>query len=205
MFSLTQIIALLQTYGYFLIFPIAFVEGPIIAVLCGWLASAGILNFLTAYLVLISGNLAGDAFYYALGYWGGTALIKKWGHWFRLDLEKTIKLKKYFDDHGGKILLWAKIAPDLSATVILAGAGLARFNFLTFFRYGLLVEIPKTAILMMIGYLAGDAYQKIVNYFDYLGAIFSLIWVVVIGVIIFFYWRRSQGLKELARVEKQID
>lgn len=202
MFTLAQVVVLLKTYGYLLIFPIAFVEGPIIAVVCGWLAGAGILNFLVAYLVLIAGNLAGDAFYYALGYWGGTAVIKKWGHWLRLDLEKTVKLKKYFDDHGGKILLWAKIAPDLSAAVILAGAGLARFNFLTFFRYGLLVEIPKTAVLMLVGYFVVDAYQKIVNYLDYLGAIFSLIWVIVIGVVIFYYWRRSRGLRELVETEK---
>lgn len=205
MFSLAQVVVLLKTYGYFLIFPIAFVEGPIIAVICGWLASVGILHFGFAYLVLIAGNLVGDAFYYTLGYWGGPALINKWGHWFRLDGEKTLKLKKYFDNHGGKILLWAKIAPDLSATVILAGAGLARFNFLTFFRYGLMVEIPKTAILMFVGYLVGDAYQKIVNYFDYLGAVFSLIWVVVIGLVIFYYWRRSPGSKELAAVKEQVD
>lgn len=205
MFTLAQVVVLLQTYGYFLIFPIAFVEGPIIAVICGWLAGAGILDFAVAYMVLIAGNLAGDAFYYALGYWGGPAAIKKWGHWFRLDLDKTVRLKKYFDDHGGKILLWAKIAPDLSATVILVGAGLARFNFWTFFVYGLMVEIPKTAILMLVGYFVVDAYQKIVNYFDYLGAIFSLIWVVIIVLIVTYYWRRSKKMRNLTDIPKPLD
>lgn len=202
MLTLAEVIILIKTYGYVLVFPIAFVEGPIIAIVCGWLVASGIFNLFLVYIILIIGNLSGDAFYYAVGYWGGTAVIKKWGHWLRLDLDKTVKLKNYFDNHGGKILLWAKIAPDLSATVILAGAGLARYNFKLFFRYGLMVEIPKTAILMLIGYFVGDAYQKIAVYFDYVGAVFSILLVILVGSMIFYYRRYS---RKLASVKKQLD
>ena len=191
MFTIAQVIVLLKTYGYLLIFPIAFVEGPIIAVICGWLVAADILNFFVAYLVLILGNLAGDAFYYSIGYWGGPPLIKKWGHWLRLDLEKTIKLKNHFDNHGGKILLWAKIAPDMTTSFILAGAGLAKYSFKLFFRYGLTVEIPKTLTLMLIGYFFGDAYQKIANYLDYVGALSSLFLALII-VFFFYYLRKNK-------------
>ncbi len=192
MFTTAQVIALLQTYGYLLIFPIAFVEGPIIAILCGWFSALGILNIVVAYVLLIVGNLAGDAFYYSIGYWGGPPLIKKWGHWLRLDLDKTMKLKGHFDNHGGKILLWAKLAPDMTTTFILAGAGLAKYNFKLFFRYGLMVEIPKTAILLTIGYFVGDAYQKIVVYLDYVGAATSILLASVIAFGLFYYWQKNK-------------
>jgi len=197
MFSLTlaQVIVLLKTYGYWLIFPIAFVEGPIIAIICGWLSALGIFNFFLVYMVLIGANLLGDAFYYLIGYWGGPPLIKKWGPWLGLDLDQTIKLKNHFDNHGGKILLTAKITPHLAAAAVLAGAGLAKYRFALFLRYSLTIEIIKTAILLLIGYFIGDAYQKIVFYLDYLGAILSILLVVVIAIG-FYYWRKSQKKRE---------
>ncbi|MFA6253663.1 MAG: VTT domain-containing protein [Candidatus Paceibacterota bacterium] len=190
MFTLAQVVVLLKTYGYVLIFPIAFVEGPIITVICGWLSAVGILNFFVVYAILIIANLLGDAFYYAIGYWGGPSLIRRWGHWLRLDLEQTVKLKNHFDNHGGKILLTAKITPHLAAAAVLAGAGLAKYRFTLFIRYCLLVEVPKTLILMLVGYFVGDAYQKIVVYLDYLGAVLSAVLVLILGYG-FYYWRRN--------------
>lgn len=182
MFTLTQVVVLLKSYGYLLIFPIAFVEGPIIAVVCGWLSAVGILNFVIAYFVLILANLLGDIFYYLIGYWGGTALIKKWGHWLHLDLKQATNLRQHFDNHGGKILLVAKVTPHLAAAAVLAGAGLARYSFIRFLSYGFLIEIIKTASLMLIGYFVGDAYQKVAFYLDYVGAVVSvLVAVLIIG------------------------
>jgi len=195
MFTVAQVVTLLKAYGYLLIFPIAFVEGPIIAVICGWFSALGILNFFIAYLILILANLLGDAFYYGIGYWGGLPLIKKWGAWLNLNLEQTVKLKNHFDNHGGKILLAAKITPHLAAAAVLAGAGLARYSFYRFVRYSLTIELVKTATLMLVGYLVGDAYQKIVIYLDYVGAILSAILILAL-VGGFYYWRKSLNNKK---------
>jgi membrane protein DedA with SNARE-associated domain len=194
MFTLTQVIVLLSTYGYLLIFPIALVEGPIITIISGWLSALGILNFFVAYLVLITANVLGDLVYYLVGYWGGPVLIKKWGHWLHLDLEQTAKLKNHFDNHGGKILITTKIVPHFAASAALVGAGLAKYRLRLFLRYCFFIEIIKTAILMSIGYFVGDAYQKIVVYFDYVGAIISIIVAVAI-VVGFYYWRKKQRKK----------
>lgn len=191
MFTIAQVIVLLKTYGYYLIFPIAFVEGPIIAVICGWFSALGILNFFIAYFILIFANLLGDAIYYTIGYWGGPPLIKRWGPWLKLDLEQTLKLKNHFDNHGGKILLTAKITPHIAAAAVLAGAGLAKYSFSKFLRYGLTIEVIKTAILMTIGYFIGDAYQKVVVYLDYAGAIMSVLLALALALG-FYYWRRSK-------------
>ncbi len=191
MFTIAQAILLLKTYGYYLIFPVALVEGPIIAVICGWFVALGILNFFVVYLLLIFANILGDTIYYLIGYWGGPPLIKKWGHWFKLDLEETVKLKKHFDNHGGKILLTAKITPHFASAAVLVGAGLAKYSFWSFLRYSLTIEIIKTAILMTIGYFIGDAYQKVVVYLDYAGAVLSIALAVALALG-FYYWRRHR-------------
>lgn len=192
MFSLSvaQAVALLETYRYLLIFPIVFVEGPIITVICGWLVATGQLNFFLIYLLIITANLSCDSMYYAIGYWGGPAVIKRWGYWFRINLEQTIKLKNHFDNHGGKILLVAKITPHFAATVGLAGAGLAHYRFRLFFRYCASTEVIKTLVFLLVGYFIGDAYQEIVNYLNYFGAIISLAMVCLL-VYGFYYWRKS--------------
>lgn len=191
MFTIVQVIALLKTYGYILIFPIAFLEGPIIAVICGWFSAVGILNFFLAYFILILANLLGDIAFYLVGYWGGPPLIRRFGHLIGLDLEQTIKLKNHFDNHGGKILLTAKITPHIAAATVLTGAGLAKYSFYRFLRYGLTIEIFKTAILMLIGYFIGDAYQRVVFYLDYVGAVLSILLAVAL-VIGLYYWRQSK-------------
>ena len=193
MFSLTlaQVVILIKTYGYWLIFPIAFIEGPILAVICGWLVALGILNFFVVYVILITANLLGDIIYYFIGYYGGTMAIKKWGHWLNLDLDQTIKLKNHFDNHGGKILLTAKIVPHLGTAPVLAGAGLARYSFLLFLRYSLIIEIFKTAILVALGYFMGDAYNQIAGYFNLAGFIYSLtVVIVILGFIIYWYRKK---------------
>jgi len=193
MLSLTtaQIIGLISTYRYVIIFPIAFLEGPIIAIICGWLVAQGLLNFFLIYLLLVLANILGDVIYYALGYWGGRPLIRKWGHWLKLDLEQAEKMKNHFDNHGGKILMAGKIVPHFAVAAVLVGAGLARYGFSLFLRYCLLTELVKTGALLILGFYLGDAYQKITVYFDYLGAIISIL-IVVIIIALIYYFRKNK-------------
>jgi len=191
MFTLVEVVALLKAYGYFLVFPIAFFEGPITAVICGWLAGIGIFNFFIVYFILILANIVPDSLLYALGYYGGPPVIKKWGHWFHLDLEKTIKLKNHFDNHGGKILLTVKVIPHFATTPLLVGAGLAKYSFWLFLRYSLTIELIKTAVLLLVGYFIGDAYQRIVVYLDFVGGAISILLVVVL-VIGLCYWLKKK-------------
>ena len=104
---------------------------------------------------------------------------------------EAIKLKNHFDNHGGKILLTAKITPHVGAIAVLAGAGLARYSFSRFLRYGLTIEIVKTIVFLTVGYFIGDAYQKIIVYLDYFGAIISVALALVLAYG-FYYWRQHQ-------------
>lgn len=194
MLTTVQAIALLTTYRYLIIFPIAFLEGPIISIICGWLVALGTLNVLSVYFLLISANLIGDLFYYALGYWGGIKLIKRFGYWFRINLEDVEKMKNYFDQHGGKIILAGKVTPHFAAGAMLAGAGLAKYRLSLFLRYSLITELIKTAIFLVIGFYLGYAYERIIVYLDYFGAALSILAVIIILIAVYFF-RKSRSLR----------
>src|SRR5258708_12893626 len=66
-FSFTKILELLVHYRYFVLFPISIVEGPIVTVLGGFLASMGQLSVLWVFVVVVLGDLVGDSLYYFLG------------------------------------------------------------------------------------------------------------------------------------------
>ena len=58
------VIAILINYGYFLLFPIAVLEGPIISVIAGFLVLQGYFNILLVYAVMVVADLTGDFLYY---------------------------------------------------------------------------------------------------------------------------------------------
>lgn len=191
--TLAEIVVLIKTYGYWLIFPIAFVEGPIITIICGWLSSLGILNFFLVYLLVITADLSGDILYYSIGYWGGPPLIRKFGKFLRIDLDQVLKMKNHFDNHGGKILAVGKITPHIGVITVLVGAGLSKYRFSLFIYYCLLTEMVAALILVSLGFYLGSAYQQIAIYLNYWGAAVSIFAVLVVLVIIYrFYWGKNK-------------
>jgi len=159
MSSLDSILALLITYKYWVIFPIAVVEGPIIAVLTGFLASSGTVNFLLAYVLLIFADLVGDSLYYALGRFGGNPFLKRWGHWVGVNEEKLLKLEHHFGQHGNKYLLFGKTQGFGSA--FLAAAGVIKMPFSRFIGVNTIGSALKVPVFLLIGYFFGAAYKQI--------------------------------------------
>ena len=89
---LEQIILLLTTYKYLLLFPIVVFEGPIITVIAGFLSSLGYLNIFIAYGVVVVGDIAGDIMYYALGYYGRDRFVNRWGRFLGITSERVERL-----------------------------------------------------------------------------------------------------------------
>src|SRR5262249_14736772 len=123
---LTTLIAWLLAYRYLVLFPIAVIEGPIIAIVAGSLAANNQLNFMGAYLIIIAGDLVGDSFYYLLGRYSRTRTIRFWGHRIGLAEEHARKVDQHFEKHAGKTLFLGKLAFSLEIPVIIS-AGLARY------------------------------------------------------------------------------
>lgn len=165
LFSFSNIFALLASYGYLVLFPIMVVEGPIITIIAGFLASLGYMNFTLVYIVVVVGDLTGDALYYAVGRFGRMSFIDRWGHWIGITSQRVEKIERHFADHAGKTLILGKLSHAIGG-IILVAAGVARIRFWRYLWFNFLATLPKSMLLLLIGYYFGQAYAMINKYLD---------------------------------------
>jgi len=188
--SISEIFIILGYYKYWIIFPVVIFEGPIIIILSGFLVSLGVLNPYLAFLVLIVGDLIGDSMYYSIGrYWRNSKFVKKYGRFVGYDAEKAVFLEDHFSKHLWKTLLVAKFAQGMGSTIQIS-SGIAKVNYLKFLWINIVGVIPKTIILMTLGFYIGDSYEKINEYIHSIAFTF-----VTLAITSFLYFTINRIIK----------
>lgn len=179
-----QIINLLETHKYLILFPVTIFEGPLITIIAGYLSSFGFLNFFIAYGVIVLGDTVGDILYYSAGRWGRWKFFRQWKRF--LDVKESLvgKMEKYFGRHSGKTLFLGKFGYGIVGSLLFASglAGVSLFRFLLFTFPATLI---KSMILLLIGFYFGYAYKQIAFYLDY--SSYTMIGVAVILILVYFY------------------
>ena len=191
--SLAQIVAWLIVYKYLIIFPFAVLEGPIITIISGFLASTGVLNFWVAFAVVVFGDLFADNLYYALGRFGRERFIRsRLGKLLGLDEKRVEKLEKHFATHPWKTFTFGKFVHGTGSPILVAG-GMAKVPYKKFLGYNIPTTLLNSFILIEIGFYFGHAYQSFNTYFGYY-TIFGL--AVLIGLYIYIIKRSKKSLDE---------
>ncbi|OGF24153.1 hypothetical protein A3H66_00580 [Candidatus Falkowbacteria bacterium RIFCSPLOWO2_02_FULL_45_21] len=195
-FSFAQIFGWLINYKYLILFPITIIEGPIITVIAGFLSSLGALELLAAFITVVLGDIVGDIVYYSVGYWGREKFICRCGKCLGLDIERIKKMERQFKKRGRLLLIWGKISHVFGA-FILVSAGISKIKFKDFVIFNLLATLPKSAILLLIGYYFGQAYVSINKYFDYTAIIMFSLGVIAATV----YWLIKKYVDKAYKIE----
>lgn len=190
--SASQLISELIKYKYFLLYPGAVFEGPVITVIAGFLASLGYFNIFAAYAVIVIGDLTGDALHYAVGFWGREKFVKRWGRYIGIDEKRVIKLENGFRKHGGKVLFVGKISHGVGGAFLVA-AGLAKMPFWEFIWSNAIATFLKSLILLLIGFYFGEFIEKINSFLELIGLIFVGI-AIIVGLIYFFYYPKGDDI-----------
>jgi len=180
----------LLDYRYLILFPLTVIEGPIVTVTAGLMTSLGLMNFYIVYAIVIAGDLAGDGLYYSIGRWGRRPL-ERWGKFIGINNEKIRFIEGHFKDHGGKTLIAAKLSHAVGG-IVLISAGIARIPFRKFIFFNFWATLPKSLVLLLIGYYFGNTYlkfQKVVD-FAWLGT-----FAIVILLFIIYMFLRKAGEK----------
>jgi len=178
-----EVLMWLDHYKYLAIFPLAFIEGPIITILSGFLASLGELNFILAYLLIVAGDMTGDTFFYLMGRYS-QRLPKKLISFFGLTKGRIIFIENQFKTNPKKLFSLGKASA--LGTIILFASGLSRFPYKKFFFYNLVLTIFKSLLLLIVGYYFGRAYASLKTYLDY-GALGLAVLFIVFYVIFLKY------------------
>ncbi len=190
------VIGLILTYRYLILFPLAAFEGPVVAIIIGFLTAAGYFNPFLAYGILLFGDVLPDGAYYWFGFVGrNRSFIERHGTRFGLTRERFEVIERLWEKHPGKTMWTSKLAYGLS-TAFLVSAGLAGMPFRNFFFYALWVTVVQYGILMTVGYFFGNSYALISSTFTGLEAVVAAI--VVAGIVYYAvtFFMRSRLLRE---------
>lgn len=196
--SPAEVLNILEHYKYFLIFPIAIVEGPIIIIITGFLVFLGYLNIYAALPVLVVADVIGDSMYYLVGkYWKRSIFIKRIASFLGYNEKSEIFLEEHFKKHKGKTFLLAKISHGIGGAVQVS-SGIAGVKYTEFLKYSILGTVPKATILLVVGYYAGSYYLKIDNILNYIATItLTAVVLVVLYLLLARYIKKFLFQKEV--------
>ncbi len=185
-----NILNLLIEYKYLILFPLAIVEGPILAVIGGFLCISGLMNPGFLYIVIIAGDMIGDSLVYALGRWGVPDFLKRIAGRFGLFASDIEPVRAYFDSNPRKTISLSKITLGIG----FAGLYLAGNTKVPYRKYIIICFITSALqyiVYIGLGLLFGAAYKQISQYLDFLTALIF----VLAASILFVYFIRSRRKK----------
>jgi len=174
-------IQLLLTYKYLILIPLSIIEGPIVTVVCGFLVTLKLFNPFVVYVVMVLGDIIGDAGIYYIGYSG-----KRFLKYFRVTEEKLEKAKIFFHENHKKAIFISKLAHGVGFTGLIA-AGASNVPYKRYFKTCALISIVQSLVMLIIGIFFGHAYVLIKKYLDYYAAGVS---VLVLFVLLFIVIRK---------------
>lgn len=181
MIQTSEIFKLLFTYSYLILFPLVVVEGPIVTIIAGFLVSLGFMDFIPTYLTIVSGDLVGDFVYYSAGRWWLNKTYKGVLNFFSIDMKIVRKLETAIKKGKGPFLFFGKLSHAVGG-IILFAAGSAEIPLKEFLWFNFLATLPKSLILIAVGYYFGSTVSNFKKYLDFTVLGLFVLTVVLIGL-----------------------
>lgn len=178
-----NILDLLSHYKYLILYPLAIVEGPIVAVIAGLLCSNQILNILFVYPIIVAGDITGDSLCYLLGRFGVPKFVKTIAIKLGVKPEKIAVVRTYFDTNPVKTISLSKIALGVGVAGIYL-AGNSRIPYKKFIVVCLATSALQYIFYLTIGFLFGSAYLQISRY---LNVAATLIILSVLAILLYLF------------------
>jgi len=186
---------LILTYRYWIVIPLTFVEGPMVALVVGTLSSFGYFNPFIAILIFFVKDMVMDAGFYFLGRYAKKAafvqrLLKKGG----LVGESTDKLRMQWQDHAWRTMFISKL-PHGFASAFLTMSGVVEAPLGKFLMYGAIIALIQYGLLFTLGYFFGSFIGAHAGAVSWLQYIVTGIFIAV-GVYFVLVWYLRRRLRE---------
>lgn len=192
---------------YFLFFCIAIIEsfvltglfipGTVLIVLIGFIASQGVLDLSTLWLIVASGALIGDAFSFHFGLTQGRRYAEKINRLFKTDY---IKLgEEFFERHGDKSILIGRFVA-LLRTFVPFTAGLMKMSKRKFIIWNTLSAALWAGTYLLLGYFFGAALNQVIIWS---GRGAAVLLFVVVCLLASYIIREKIKAKALSKIEGQ--
>jgi membrane protein DedA with SNARE-associated domain len=209
---LNSLAPVLTDYGVWAIVLLVFLEdfgvpvpGETVLIAGAVFAGAGQLNIVAVGLAGFIAAVAGDNLGYAIGRFGGRALVDRWGKYVFLTPERLDKAENFFNRHGGKIITIARFIEGLRQANGLI-AGIIEMHWLKFVAFNALGAALWVGTWVSVGYFAGQHITSVYNAITAYSLYAAIAAVVVIAAWIFLRVRkRRRSAAEAKTVEKTVE
>lgn len=188
---------LLDSGGYPAVAGLMFLENIIppipselIMPLSGFFASRGERSIWLVILAGAIGSLLGQLPLYYLGKAVGYERLRAWadkhGKWLTVDGDDITKAKNWFERHGTKSVLFARVVPGVRSLISIP-AGFAGMPLVPFLLYSAVGTTAWTAALALIGRALGTKYELVDKYLG------PATWVVLGAIVLAMIVRAVKG------------
>jgi membrane protein DedA with SNARE-associated domain len=157
-------------------------------------AGSGRLNVVAVGLVGFAAAVAGDNIGYAIGRFGGRAVVERWGKYVFITPERLDKAEVFFNKHGGKIITIARFVEGLRQANGLI-AGIIEMHWLKFVAYNALGAALWVATWVSVGYFAGQHITTIYHDISSYSLYAAIAAVVLLAIWVFLRVRRHRRAK----------
>ncbi|MBO0807132.1 MAG: DedA family protein [Actinobacteria bacterium] len=159
---LASLAPVLDHFGYLAVGGLILVEdfgvpspGETVLIAAAVYAGAGRLSVVGVGLIALLAAVVGDNIGYAIGYFGGRALVLRFGKYVLLTGERLDKAEGFFARHGGQIVIVARFIEGLrQANGIIAG--IAEMPWPKFLLFNSIGAALWVGCWTTVGYLAGN-------------------------------------------------
>jgi membrane protein DedA with SNARE-associated domain len=159
--------------------------------LAGGLTVAGVhvhLDVVAVALAGVAGNLIGSLIAYAVGRWGGRAVLDRWGGRVLLRPHDLDRAEAFFARRGDLAVLIGRVVPVVR-TFISLPAGIAEVPPIRFAVLTVLGSLPWTFALALIGDAVAAHWKSVESGFTVATVVVA---VVIVGVIGKWLWARRR-------------
>lgn len=201
--SVDFITELILQYRYWILIPLSFIEGPVVAFVAGTLASFGYFNLYFLAALFFVRDVGLDGVYYAIGHFGGrTNFAKRMLDRIGITTDHLEHVRVLWEKRPFWTMFIGKLSYGIASAFIVV-AGTVKMPLSLFFKYGIIVAILQYGVLLFAGYFLGASLGgnivEIINNVQYVIAFAA---IAISGYYLFSWYMRKKFLEADKQIEE---
>lgn len=166
------------------------IPSEVVLPLAGFTVAQGSLNMVSVFIWSVLGSVIGAYILYGVGAWLGLERLRKIADWMWLVRASDVDASMdFFNKYGKPSVFIGRLIPGVRSLISIP-AGLGNMNLLTFGLWTTLGSGIWNAILIYLGYILGDNWEKATEYADtYSNVIYVVLILIILGFLVFFIRR----------------
>lgn len=202
----SAITGLIESYGCLILFVLVGLEslgiplpGETALIAAAAFAASGHMSIYAVVANAAAAAILGDNGGYWIGRKGGLALVRRYGHFVRLDESKIARAHDFFRKHGAKaVFLGRFIALLRTWAALLAGVGEMKYS--TFMWFNITGGITWAITFGTLGYIFGHNLPKLEHYVGQVSFVVTLLGLLAASFVMGARWFRANSNQLSGRV-----